>query len=398
MRLQSSVMENVVTYDVVINVDNVDGRLLPGMTATVEFIVARASDALKVSNSALRFTPTESMMAELAELRDKDGGADRGPPDAGPGARRSTAMPNPSRGGWPGRRTLGAGRAAPSSFYLDEDGNLAVALVKTGITDGQSTVIEGTGITEGMQVIAAVASGSSATAAASNPFQSQNGNRPPGGDPRGRGGDDHEYLETSRIIKVRNLTRVYQMGSTEVRALRGIDLTVEAGEMMAIMGTSGSGKSTLMNILGCLDRPTSGSYALEGIRVDSLSKNELADVRNQKLGFVFQGFNLLPRTTALENVELPLLYDRTGREMNTREMAAAALERVGLGDRMDHEPSEMSGGQQQRVAIARALVTNPAVILADEPTGKPRYPNLPGNHEPFPGTERRWGHHPPRDP
>jgi len=175
--------------------------------------------------------------------------------------------------------------------------------------------------------------------------------------------------ESSRIIKVRNLTRIYRMGSTEVRALRGIDLTVEAGEMIAIMGTSGSGKSTLMNILGCLDRPTSGGYALEGIRVDSLSKNELADVRNQKLGFVFQGFNLLPRTTALENVELPLLYDRTGREMNTREMAAAALERVGLGNRMDHEPSEMSGGQQQRVAIARALVTNPAVILADEPTG-----------------------------
>ena len=175
--------------------------------------------------------------------------------------------------------------------------------------------------------------------------------------------------ETEWIIKARNLTRVYQMGSNEVRALRGIDLTVEAGEMMAIMGTSGSGKSTLMNILGCLDRPTGGTYELEGIRVDSLSKNELADVRNQKLGFVFQGFNLLPRTTALENVELPLLYDRTGREMDTRAMAAAALEKVGLGDRMDHESSEMSGGQQQRVAIARALVTNPAVILADEPTG-----------------------------
>ncbi len=171
------------------------------------------------------------------------------------------------------------------------------------------------------------------------------------------------------IIQARNLTRFYQMGSTEVRALQGVDLTVEAGEMMAVMGTSGSGKSTLMNILGCLDRPTSGTYALEGTRVDSLSKNELAAVRNRKLGFVFQGFNLLPRTSALENVELPLLYDRTGRGLPTREMAADALERVGLGDRMDHESSEMSGGQQQRVAIARALVTNPAVILADEPTG-----------------------------
>ena len=171
------------------------------------------------------------------------------------------------------------------------------------------------------------------------------------------------------IIKAVNLARVYQMGSTEVPALRGVDLTVEPGAMLAIMGASGSGKSTLMNILGCLDRPTGGTYSLDGVRVDSLSKDELAAVRNQKLGFVFQGFNLLPRTTALENVELPLLYDRTGRKMDTREMAAEALERVGLADRMGHEPSEMSGGQQQRVAIARALVTNPAVILADEPTG-----------------------------
>jgi putative ABC transport system ATP-binding protein len=171
------------------------------------------------------------------------------------------------------------------------------------------------------------------------------------------------------IIQARNLTRIYRMGSTEVRALRGVDLTVESGEMIAIMGASGSGKSTLMNILGCLDRPTGGTYTLSGARVDALGKNELADVRNQKLGFVFQGFNLLPRTTALENVELPLLYDRTGRKLDTRALAARALERVGLGNRMDHEPSEMSGGQQQRVAIARALVTEPSVILADEPTG-----------------------------
>ena len=144
---------------------------------------------------------------------------------------------------------------------------------------------------------------------------------------------------------------------------------MDGGEMLAIMGASGSGKSTLMNILGCLDRPTGGTYSLGGVRVDSLSRNELADVRNQRLGFVFQGFNLLPRTTALENVELPLLYDRTGRKLDTRDMAAAALERVGLAERMGHEPSEMSGGQQQRVAIARALVTEPSVILADEPTG-----------------------------
>src|SRR5450432_3507619 len=156
------------------------------------------------------------------------------------------------------------------------------------------------------------------------------------------------------VIEISGVTKVYHMGETE---------------LLAVMGSSGSGKSTLMNILGCLDVPTAGSYVLDGIRVDGMSRNDLADLRNKKLGFVFQGFNLLARTSAVENVELPLLYDRTGRWTDTRAMAVEALQRVGLGERLDHQPSELSGGQQQRVAIARALVTQPSLLLADEPTG-----------------------------
>jgi putative ABC transport system ATP-binding protein len=171
------------------------------------------------------------------------------------------------------------------------------------------------------------------------------------------------------VINTSGLKKTYVSGTNEVHALRGVDLTIARGEMVAIMGTSGSGKSTLMNLLGCLDTPTDGAYELDGVRVDGLDKNALAAIRNEKLGFVFQGFNLLPRTTALENVELPMLYDRRGKKLDTKALATAALERVGLGDRLDHQPSELSGGQQQRVAIARALVTSPALVLADEPTG-----------------------------
>ena len=171
------------------------------------------------------------------------------------------------------------------------------------------------------------------------------------------------------VIEISGVKKVYRMGETEVFALRGVDLTVNAGELLAVMGSSGSGKSTLMNILGCLDVPTAGSYVLDGIRVDGMSRNDLADLRNRKLGFVFQGFNLLARTSAVENVELPLLYDRTGRWTNPRALATEALQRVGLGERLEHQPSELSGGQQQRVAIARALVTQPTLLLADEPTG-----------------------------
>lgn len=175
--------------------------------------------------------------------------------------------------------------------------------------------------------------------------------------------------ESNAVIRVQGITKTYVMGKTEVHALQGVDMTVEKGELLAIMGASGSGKSTMMNIIGGLDYPSTGSYFLDGIEVNKLSKNELADVRNQKIGFVFQGFNLLARTSAIENTELPLLYDRQNRFKNHRKAAQVSLERVGLGDRVDHHPNELSGGQQQRVAIARALVTNPSIVLADEPTG-----------------------------
>jgi putative ABC transport system ATP-binding protein len=196
-------------------------------------------------------------------------------------------------------------------------------------------------------------------------------------------------MNETPVIAVRDLTKTYAVGEIEVRALRGISLEIPRGQFVALTGPSGSGKSTFMHLAGCLDRPTSGMYVLNGRDVSRLSKRDLSLVRNHEIGFVFQGFNLLPRTSAIENVELPMLYGKPVPAKERRRRAAEALEQVGLGSRLDHHPNQLSGGQQQRVAIARALVNKPSLLLADEPTGEPGFADEHRGHGHLSAAERR---------
>ena len=339
IRNAATTVQNVVTYDAVIDVDNSDLRLRPGMTANVTVVYAERKSALAVSNAALRFRPPASPAASAAPSASGQGRRHGKPSEA-----RGAARPRCARCATPlghARKHAAVGPCSHRAF--GRDGDRGGRRRRGRGRFGRRRRRQAQTVPRRRPPPAILLR----CAAFFDPCFA------PMADP---------------VISLTDVTKIYQTGDIELRALDNVSLRVDAGEFIAIMGASGSGKSTLMNIIGCLDRPTTGSYELTGRSVAGMSRGELAKIRNRVLGFVFQQFNLLARTTALENVELPLEYAGVGFR-DRRRRAREALERVGLAKRLEHHPNQLSGGQQQRVAIARAIVNDPKVILADEPTG-----------------------------
>lgn len=326
----STSSETVVTYEVVITADNPDLKLKPRLTANVTIYTDTRDNVITVPNKALRFTPEKQLV---------------------------------------GNKTITDCEGAHKVWTMDANGFTAHP-VKIGLSDGSHTeILEG--LSEGTPIVTeTVLKGFENNA---NADEMAGGERspfmpgPPGGDKKKQKKGDTLMKKT--VIELQNIKRNFQVGDETVHALRGVSFSIQEGEFVTIMGTSGSGKSTLLNTLGCLDTPTSGEYLLDGVSVRTMSKPQRAVLRNRKIGFVFQNYNLLPKTTAVENVELPLMYNSSVSAAERRRRAIEALTAVGLADRLEHKSNQMSGGQMQRVAIARALVNNPAVILADEATG-----------------------------
>ena len=348
--MNPTTIQNVVTYDTIIEFANPDLKLFPGMTAYVTIPVATVADVLKVPNTALRYKPPMSL-EEIGELYAKYGLQESPGPEAH-GAPHGAPTPTDAME----NETRAAARRVVVVWKLDPGHNtMEPVKISLGITDHSYTQV--TGVLKGKP------EGGRRTHHPLRHDESADARGDPGASVR---------LRTPRrsraVIRVEDVHKYYDLGETRVHALRGVSVAIQRGEFVAIMGASGSGKSTFMNLLGCLDRPSAGRYLLEGLDVSGQDKRALALIRNRQIGFVFQGFNLLARTTALENVELPTLYAKLDNaERGSR--ARQALGLVGLSDRANHYPSQMSGGQQQRVAIARALVNHPSILLADEPTG-----------------------------